>query len=67
LEGATVIETKVGLTVRVVDPVTPETVAVIVADPAATALADPGLAWPVVWTVAVAVDDELQLAEVVRF
>jgi len=50
------------VTVRVVLPLTPDTVAVIVADPGALPVAI-----PVLETVAVLVFDELQLAELVRF
>jgi hypothetical protein len=61
--GATEIEVSTGVTVRVADPLILPELAVIVAVPAATPVANP-VCWP---TVAVAVLDEVQLAEVVRF
>jgi FAD/FMN-containing dehydrogenase len=63
--GLMIIDDKVR-TVRFVNPERVPTVAVIFPDPPATPVAKPALE-PVLWIVAVAVDDEDQVAELVRF
>jgi hypothetical protein len=63
--GDIVIEVTTGaaITVKVVDPVTPLSFAVMVALPAATPVASPGLAWPVDSTVAIVALELDQAAE----
>ena len=61
--GVTTIEVKVAdVTVKAAFPLTPSRLAEIVAPPALTPLANPGVSSPAVWTVATPVLEELQVA-----
>jgi hypothetical protein len=66
--GEMKIEVSVALeTLRLIVPETPFTAAVMVVEPVATPVASPGFCCPEVSIVAVALDEELHVAELVRF